>query len=180
MHHRSRFPRRPISVKPVVESLEARDVPSSLYAVQLVSPSSGVHGDSACSVIAGGLTVRPEFDPDGDGVAEVVAGSKAEAVRLAVGGLVRVDTGKLWGSDQTYAFGPSTAGTTAGGHTPFRVTGDRIALEDIAAYRFADWDYNDAYWLVRVVEMPAGTAEVGSRFSARAPEAGTAAVGSGP
>lgn len=127
-----------------------------MYTVQFLSPSNGVHGDAGASVISGGLSVKSEYDSDGDGIASVEAESAAEAVAKVETGSVTINTSVIKGlTDTTYTFGPATIGTAKAGQ-PFLWSKDRIWLEDLAAYpKLSDKDYNDDFWRVKVNLAPA-------------------------
>ena len=140
-----------------LELLENREVPAT-FSVSLIDPPMGVQGDSDCRVIAGRLRVRPAFDPDGDGCAEVVADSADEAIRKAVIGRVMINTGKFGVPNSIFHFGESTSRTSKAEakaeKKAFYVSDGVICLEDLAKFpRRSDWDFNDSFWRVSATEL---------------------------
>jgi len=152
-----------------VERLEDRSTPAT-YAVNLTSDTIGIHGDSSGYVVSGGLETDPALRPYETGVVYVDASSPQEAIRQAIVGTIHVSVN---GSTITYVFNPATARLSPSEQSTFFVTeGDglppnspppsptspitnwQVKLEDLSSYpNQADWDYNDHYWTVEVMDL---------------------------
>ncbi len=140
-----------------VVELERRDTPAT-FDVTLVSPSSGVAGDTD-AVHTGGLSLTGGVQ-QAAGTTRVTATSAPLAVRAALSGAVQVQLGN---TTTTYTFGPGTASGARADHKPYFVslpdgrTGF-VRLEDLAAWPSqSDWDYNDRGWQVSVRQVGGGT-----------------------
>jgi Bacterial Ig domain len=139
-------------------ALEGRDVPAGWYTVHLDSPPAGIPGNTVSTLAGGGLSVNPDYDPDGDGTALLYADSAADAVRTALTGTISVNLSAVSRPQTDYAFAFPNTATTSADQTPFLVTsvsGEawKVELEDLAGHEdICDWDYDDYSWDVTVEE----------------------------
>lgn len=130
--------------------------PKALYNVRLLSPPEGERGDAAAEIVAGNLTLWSDLPSDGTGGVYIAATSQADAIFKAVIGAVTVNLSTVYEgvADPTYQFLWSQTAEGAGGQGPFRITSDRIELEDSAAVPDrCDWDFNDDLWRVSCVPV---------------------------
>ncbi len=155
LHESEQSPPRLSNFRPVVTQLEDRTTPA-VYAVGMLSPSTGDVGSSAAT-FTGGIALDTTL-PTQDGKAVVTAANSTAAIQAA---LVNTVTATVGGQSANYQPGPTTVSTPPSAQLPFVVTTTTTAgeyvlhLEDLALMPGMppDWDYNDRTWTVTVTEL---------------------------